>query len=105
VLLDILEELNSALQLPSIDRLGSLTSILEARTQVRTSGPSTLRRVDLCSCVTNLEKIQLVAILKYEDVKFDGNGIKRRLNTETRSINRKNANNSPSCVRDGVVVV
>lgn len=54
VLLDVLEELDGTLELPAIDSLGGLASVLERHTQVCSAGASRLRRVDFGGCVSNL---------------------------------------------------
>lgn len=54
VLLHILEEGNSALQLPSVDGLGGLTSVLEGHSEVGTAGAGRLLGEDLLGSVSNL---------------------------------------------------
>lgn len=55
VLLDILQELNGTLQLPSVNSLSGLTGVLEGDSEVGTASAGRLGRVDLCCCVSNLE--------------------------------------------------
>lgn len=55
MLLNILEELHGALQLPSVDGLGGLACVLERNTEIGTAGASRLRRVDFGGSVSNLE--------------------------------------------------
>lgn len=54
MLLDVLEELDSTLELPAIDGLGGLTGVLEGHTEVGTAGASRLRRVDFGGSVADL---------------------------------------------------
>jgi len=54
VLLDVFEELNGTLELPAIDGLCGLTSVLERHTEIGTTGASRLRRVDFGGSVSNL---------------------------------------------------
>ena len=57
VLLDVLEELYSALQFPSVDSLCCLSGVLEGDTQVRSTRTSGLRWVYLSGGVTDLRWI------------------------------------------------
>lgn len=54
VLLDVLEEGNSALQLPAIDGLSSLARVLEGHSQIGTAGAGRLRGLNLGRGVSNL---------------------------------------------------
>jgi len=54
VLLDVLEEGNSALQLPAVDGLGGLAGVLEGDSQVGTAGAGRLGGLDLGRGVSNL---------------------------------------------------
>lgn len=54
VLLDVFKELNGTLELPAIDGLCGLTSVLERHTEIGTTGASRLRRVDFGGSVSNL---------------------------------------------------
>lgn len=54
VLLDVLEEGNSALKLPAVDGLGGLASVLERHSEVGTAGAGRLRGLDLGGSVSNL---------------------------------------------------
>lgn len=54
LLLDVLEELDSALELPAVDGLGGLAGVLEGHTQVGTAGAGRLGRNDLGGSVPNL---------------------------------------------------
>jgi hypothetical protein len=56
VLLNILEELHSALQLPAIDGLCGFSRVLEGDSKVGSTGTSGLRWVYLCSGVSNLNQ-------------------------------------------------
>jgi hypothetical protein len=56
VLLDVLEELHSTLQLPAIDSLRRLAGVLERHSQVLPSGPGRLGGVDFGGTVSNLQK-------------------------------------------------
>jgi len=53
VLLDVLEEGNSALKLPAVDGLGGLASVLERHSEVGTAGAGRLRGLDLGGSVSN----------------------------------------------------
>jgi hypothetical protein len=55
LLLDILEELDGAGQLPAIDGLGGLAGVLEGNSEVGTAGASRLRGLDLGGSVSNLQ--------------------------------------------------
>lgn len=55
VLLDVLEELDSSLQLPAVDGLSSLSGVLEGNSEVGTAGAGRLRGLDLGRGVSNLE--------------------------------------------------
>ena len=55
VLLNVLEELHGTVELPAVDGLGGLTSVLERNTEIGTAGASRLRRVDFGGSVSNLE--------------------------------------------------
>lgn len=52
---DVLEEGLGALELPAIDRLGSLAGVLEGNAEVRPAGASRLGRRNLSRCVPNLK--------------------------------------------------
>lgn len=54
VLLDVLEELDGALQLPSVDGLSGLAGVLEGNTKVGTARAGRLRRLDLLGSVSDL---------------------------------------------------
>lgn len=54
VLLDVLEELEGAGQLPAIDGLGGFPGVLERNSQVSTAGAGGLSALDLGSGVSNL---------------------------------------------------
>jgi hypothetical protein len=54
VLLDVLEELDCALQLPAVDRLSSLARVLEGDAEVGTARAGRLRGLDLGGCVSDL---------------------------------------------------
>lgn len=54
LLLDVLEELDSALELPAVDGLGGLAGVLEGHTQVGTAGAGRLGGNDLGGSVPNL---------------------------------------------------
>ena len=54
VLLDVLEELDGALQLPSVDGLSGLAGVLEGDAKVGTAGAGRLRRLDLGGSVSDL---------------------------------------------------
>ncbi len=54
VLLNVLEELHGALELPAVDSLCGLASVLERNTEIGTAGASGLRRVDFGGSVANL---------------------------------------------------
>jgi hypothetical protein len=54
VLLHILEESNSALQLPAVDGLSGLAGVLEGNSQVGTAGAGRLGGLDLGRGVSNL---------------------------------------------------
>ena len=56
VLLDVLEEGNSALKLPAVDGLGGLASVLERNSEVGTASAGRLRGLDLGGSVSNLFK-------------------------------------------------
>jgi hypothetical protein len=53
VLLDVLEEGNSALKLPAVDGLGGLAGVLEGHSEVGTAGAGRLRGLDLGGSVSN----------------------------------------------------
>lgn len=55
VLLDVLEELDSSLQLPAVDGLSGLSGVLEGNSEVGTAGAGRLRGLDLGRGVSNLE--------------------------------------------------
>lgn len=59
MLLDVLEELNGALQLPSVDGLGGLAGVLEGDTEVGAAGAGGLRRLDFGSSVTDLFAVKM----------------------------------------------
>lgn len=54
LLLDVLEELDGALELPAVDGLGGLAGVLEGHTQVGTAGAGRLGGNDLGGSVPNL---------------------------------------------------
>ena len=54
LLLDVLEELDGALQLPAVDGLGGLAGVLERNTEVGTAGLGRLGGRDLGGSVANL---------------------------------------------------
>lgn len=54
LLLHVLEELDSALQLPAVDSLGGLAGVLEGDTEVGTAGAGRLGGSDLGGSVPNL---------------------------------------------------
>lgn len=54
VLLDVLEELDSSLQLPAVDGLGGLAGVLERNSEVGTAGAGRLRGLNLVGGVSNL---------------------------------------------------
>lgn len=54
LLLDVLEELDGAVQLPAVDGLGGLAGVLERDTQVRAAGAGRLGRLNLGSSVSDL---------------------------------------------------
>lgn len=54
LLLDVLEELDGALELPAVDGLGGLASVLEGHTEVGTAGAGRLGGNDLGGSVPNL---------------------------------------------------
>ncbi len=56
LLLDILEELHCALQLPAVDGLGRLSRILERDAEVGAASAGRLLRRDLGRCVSNLAR-------------------------------------------------
>jgi hypothetical protein len=55
VLLDVLEELDSSLQLPAVDGLSGLSGVLEGNSEVGTAGAGRLGGLDLGRGVSNLE--------------------------------------------------
>lgn len=55
VLLDVLEELDSSLQLPAVDGLSGLSGVLEGNSEVGTAGAGRLRGLDLGRGVSNLK--------------------------------------------------
>ena len=55
VLLDVLEEGDSALELPAVDGLGSLARVLVGDTQVRAPGAGALRGFDVGGGVADLK--------------------------------------------------
>lgn len=59
VLLDVLKELNSSLELPSVDGLCGLAGVLERNTKVGTARAGGLGRGDLSCCVTDLRRKML----------------------------------------------
>lgn len=63
LLLDVLEELHGALELPAVDGLGGLAGVLEGHTQVGTAGAGRLLRCNLGGGVASLswgeEKVSL----------------------------------------------
>lgn len=59
-LLDILEILDRTLNLPAIDSLSSLASVLEADAKVGAPGAGRLRRGDVLRSVADLHKFSLV---------------------------------------------
>ena len=56
MLLDVLEELDGAVQLPAVDGLGGLPGVLEGDTQVSTAGAGRLGALDLGGGVSNLRR-------------------------------------------------
>lgn len=54
LLLDVLKELDGALQLPAVDGLGGLAGVLERNTEVSTAGLGRLGGRDLGGSVANL---------------------------------------------------
>lgn len=54
LLLDVLKEGDSALQLPAVDGLGGLAGVLEGHTEVGTAGAGRLGGSDLGGSVPNL---------------------------------------------------
>lgn len=54
VLLDVLEESNSALELPAVDGLSGLAGVLERNSEVGTAGAGRLRGLNLRGSVSNL---------------------------------------------------
>lgn len=54
VLLDVLEEGHSALQLPAVNGLGGLAGVLEGHSEVGTAGAGRLGRLNLSRGVSNL---------------------------------------------------
>lgn len=67
MLLNILEELHSTLQLPAINGLRSLAGVLERYSQVGTAGTSRLGRVDLGGSVSNLKQ-NIVSSCSYIEI-------------------------------------
>lgn len=68
MLLDVLEELDSSLQLPAVDGLSGLSGVLEGNSEVGTAGAGRLRGLDLGRGVSNLEfrkKRQTVSMLSH----------------------------------------
>jgi hypothetical protein len=55
VLLDVLKELDGALQLPSVDGLSGLAGVLEGDTEVGAARAGGLSRLDLGGSVTGLK--------------------------------------------------
>jgi len=53
VLLDVLKELDSSLQLPAVDGLGGLAGVLERNSEVGTAGASRFRGLNLLGGVSN----------------------------------------------------
>lgn len=66
MLLHILEEGNSALQLPSVDGLGGLTSVLEGHSEVGTAGAGRLLGEDLLGSVSNLFSARSQSVMLQE---------------------------------------
>lgn len=64
LLLDVLEELEGALQLPSVDGLGGLAGVLEGDTEVGTAGAGRFGGNDLSGSVPNLfvDKAEAVSL-------------------------------------------
>lgn len=54
MLLDVLEELDSSLQLPAVDGLGGLAGVLERNSEVGTAGAGRLGGLNLVGGVSNL---------------------------------------------------
>ena len=54
MLLDVLEELQGAVQLPAVDGLGGLSGVLERNAEVGTAGAGRLGALDLGGGVSNL---------------------------------------------------
>lgn len=63
VLLDILEESKGALELPAVDGLGGLASVLERNTEVGTAGAGRLGGLNFLGGVTNLQSSPWLAIM------------------------------------------
>lgn len=55
MLLDVLEELDGALELPAVDGLGGFTGVFEGYAEVGSSGSRRLGGADLGGGVSNLE--------------------------------------------------
>ena len=69
MLLNVLEELHGTVELPAVDGLGGLASVLERNTEIGTAGASRLRRVDFGGSVSNLEGRE-VSIVRWLCRKF-----------------------------------
>lgn len=54
MILDVLKELNSTLELPAVDGLGGLASVLEGDTEVGTAGAGRLGGLNLGRSVSDL---------------------------------------------------
>lgn len=63
MLLDILEESKGALELPAVDGLGGLASVLERNTEVGTAGAGRLGGLNFLGGVTNLQSSPWLAIM------------------------------------------
>lgn len=59
---DVVEEGNSALELPAVDGLGGFPRVLERDTEVRAAGAGRLGGRDLLGCVSNLQVVPESAI-------------------------------------------
>jgi hypothetical protein len=55
VFLDVLEELDRALEFPAIDCLCSLAGVFEGNSKVSTASAGRLGRMDLSCCVSDLD--------------------------------------------------
>ena len=62
VLLNVLQELDCALEFPSLDDSAGLTGVLEGNTEVASTGTSRLRRREFCCSVSDLDRSILVSV-------------------------------------------